>query len=48
MEAIIHQVNNLPSMKCGIIKVGAMKLKKAKLLFKRPLLSDMKKIKNYM
>ena len=48
MEAIIHQVNNLPSMKCGIIKVGAMKLKKAKPLFKRPLLSDMKKIKNYM
>ena len=48
MEAIIHQVNNLPSMTCGIIKVGVMKLKKAKLLFKRPLQLDMKKIKNYM
>ena len=48
MEVIILQVNNLLSMRCGIIKVGAMKLKKAKPLYKLPLLSDMKKIKNYM
>lgn len=35
-------------MKCGIIKIGQMKLKEVKLHFKQLWLLDMMKIKNYM